>query len=69
MRQPKEYATFSKAMDTILRANPNDVKAAMDAEKNERAMEVTRTGKRGRGRPPKHSQSFSALGRAASEKD
>ena len=65
MKQNSEYDTFSKAMGTILRANPDDVKAAMETEKRERAMEAERTGKRGRGRPPKHP----ASSRASSEKD
>jgi len=65
----KEYKAFSTAMGTILKADPEAVKAAMDAEKNERAMEVERTGKRGRGRPPKHSRPASASARAPSEKD
>jgi predicted ArsR family transcriptional regulator len=64
-RQSKEYNTFNKAMDTILRADPKAVKEAMDAEKRERQLEAERTGKRGRGRPPKHASS----GRAPSEKD
>ncbi|MGA2437965.1 MAG: hypothetical protein ABSF57_05570 [Acidobacteriaceae bacterium] len=50
-----EFNTFSNAMGTILKADPAAVKAAMDAEKQERAMEAERTGKRGRGRPPKQS--------------
>ena len=66
MRRNPEYKTFTEAMDKILRANPGDVKAAMEAEKQERTMEQERTGKRGRGRPPKH---VSASSRASSEKD
>jgi hypothetical protein len=50
-----EYDTFNSAMKTILRADPAAVKAAMEAEKRQRAMEAERTGKRGRGRPPKQS--------------
>jgi hypothetical protein len=57
-----EYKAFSDAMDSILRADPDDVKAAMEAEKRERKVEAQRTGKRGRGRPPKSSSS----GRASS---
>lgn len=49
-----EFENFNKAMQTILRADPKAVKAAMEAEKRERAIEAKRTGKRGRGRPPKH---------------
>jgi hypothetical protein len=61
-----EYDQFSKAMETILKANPEAVKAAMEAEKRDRAMEAERTGKRGRGRPSKHS---SASSRASYETD
>jgi hypothetical protein len=53
MKNSPEYDTFSKAMTTILKANPQVVKVAMEAEKQERAAEVVQTGKRGRGRPPK----------------
>jgi predicted ArsR family transcriptional regulator len=53
----REYRAFSAAIGTILRADPDAVRAAMDAEKKERALEAERTGKRGRGRPPKHSAS------------
>lgn len=53
-------------MGAILRADPDKVKAAMDAEKRARAMEAERTGKRGRGRPPKQS---SASDRVSSEMD
>ncbi len=60
-----EYDTFSSAMDTILKADPEAVKAAMDAEKREREEEQRRTGKRGRGRPPKQSPP-SAFSRASS---
>lgn len=60
-----ERDTFEKAINTILHADPKAVKAAMEAEKRERAMEAVRTGKRGRGRPPKHAASAPA----SSEKD
>jgi hypothetical protein len=53
MKTSREYETFSRAMGTILKANPQVVKSAMEAEKQERAAEVVQTGKRGRGRPPK----------------
>jgi predicted ArsR family transcriptional regulator len=65
MKQNPEYSKFSDAMNTILRADPNAVKAAMEAEKRERKIEVERTGKRGRGRPPKNAPSA----HASSEKD
>jgi AT-hook transcription factor len=64
MKSNPEYEHFSGAMNTILRADPAAVKAAMEAEKRERKMEAERTGKRGRGRPPKHS---AASGPASSE--
>ena len=66
MKNSPEYERFSEAMTTVLRASPDKVKAAMEAEKQERAIEQERTGKRGRGRPPKHS---SASSRASSRKD
>jgi hypothetical protein len=55
-----EYETFDRAMTTILKARPSDVKAAMEAEKRERAEEQRRTGKRGRGRPPEHPRARAA---------
>jgi len=61
-----ELEAFNNAMDTILQADPKDVKAAMEAEKQQRKLEAERTGRRGRGRPPKHS---SASSPASSEKD
>jgi hypothetical protein len=61
MKPNSEYQTFSSAMNTILRADPDKVKAAMEAEKNERAMEAGRTGKRGRGRPSKNASSAHAV--------
>jgi hypothetical protein len=54
MKSNPEYETFSSTMNMILKANPEVVKAAMEADKRERAAEQERTGKRGRGRPPKH---------------
>jgi hypothetical protein len=53
MKPNPEFAAFSRSMGTILRADPKAVKASMEAEKREREMEAKRTGKRGRGRPPK----------------
>jgi hypothetical protein len=64
-KNSKEWTAFDKAMKNVLRADPKAVKAAMEAEKRDRAMEAERTGKRGRGRPPKHASS----GRASSEMD
>jgi predicted ArsR family transcriptional regulator len=60
MKTTPEYDTFDDAMKTILNADPKAVKSAMEADKRERAMEAERTGKRGRGRPPKHPPSASS---------
>jgi predicted ArsR family transcriptional regulator len=68
MKRNAEFENFEKAMVNILRADPNAVKAAMEAEKHEREEEARQTGKRGRGRPPKHHRA-SASSRASSEKD
>jgi predicted ArsR family transcriptional regulator len=67
MKTSREYQSFSKAMGTILKADPEAVKAAMDAEKRGRALEAERTGKRGRGRPPK--LPLSSSDHASSETD
>jgi hypothetical protein len=61
MKTNPEYEQFNTAMDKILRADPKIVKAAMEEEKRERKMEAERTGKRGRGRPPKSSASARAV--------
>jgi hypothetical protein len=66
MKNNSEYETFDKAMGTILKANPEVVKSAMEADKRERELEQRRTGKRGRGRPPKQSPSL-VSSRASSE--
>jgi len=39
MKTNPKYDNFSKAMGTILKANPAVVKSAMEAEKKERAAE------------------------------
>jgi hypothetical protein len=57
MKRRSEFEVFSGAMNKILRADPDVVKAAMAAEKYARELETKRTGKRGRGRPPKHASS------------
>jgi len=57
MKQSREYETFSSTMDKVLKADPAIVKAAMEAEKRERAEEAKIQGKRGRGRPPKNAAS------------
>lgn len=61
-----EYEAFSTAMSAILKANPEVVKSAMEAERIEREEEIKRTGKRGRGRPSKPS---SSSGPASSSRD
>ena len=48
MKNTEEFSRFSHAMDTILKADPAAVKAAMEAEKKARADEARATGKRGR---------------------
>jgi predicted ArsR family transcriptional regulator len=60
-----EFKNFDQAMSKILKADPEAVKAAMEAEKRERELQAEKTGKRGRGRPPKHAASAPA----SSEKD
>jgi hypothetical protein len=53
MSASKEFKVFSNAMSTILKSDPEVVKLAMEEERKEREEEAKRTGKRGRGRPPK----------------
>jgi len=65
MKSNPEYERFSRTMDTVLRASPEEVKAAMEAEKRDRQLQQQITGKKGRGRPAKSS----ASSRASSEKD
>ncbi len=45
-----DYENFNKAMDTILRADPKAVKAAMEAEQKANAKERKAKGERKRGR-------------------
>ena len=52
-----EWTAFEVGMRTILKANPEVVKSAMEAERVDREEETKRTGKRSRGRPPKASSS------------
>jgi hypothetical protein len=52
-RQKTELDRFNSALDRLLKADPAKVKAGMEREKREREEEAKRTGKRGRGRPPK----------------
>ncbi|HTX41337.1 MAG TPA: hypothetical protein VMD25_05880 [Acidobacteriaceae bacterium] len=53
MKTNHEYATFNKAMDTILRADPAKVKAELDAEIETNKAEREARGERKRGRKPK----------------
>lgn len=59
MRISKEFSKFDKAMDTILRADPAKVKAAVDAEIEANAAERSARGEGKRGRKPKSQQSTS----------
>jgi hypothetical protein len=49
----REFHDFDKAMQTILRADPKTVKAAVDAEINAHTAERKANGERKRGRKPK----------------
>ncbi len=60
MKTSKEFTAFREGIGKILQANPSIVKAAMEVEKQERAVEAKQTGKRGRGRPPKTTSSSPA---------
>ncbi|MGC2502202.1 MAG: hypothetical protein WA400_08765 [Silvibacterium sp.] len=46
----REYTSFDKAMDTILKADPKAVKEAMEAEQKANAKERKAKGERKRGR-------------------
>jgi hypothetical protein len=50
MKHSEEYEKFSTAMDTILKANPKAVKAAMEAEARIHAEERAAKGERKRGK-------------------
>ena len=52
MRKAPEYRAFNAAMDTILRADPAKVKAAVDAEIAVNTAEREARGERKRGRKP-----------------
>jgi hypothetical protein len=52
-RTSREYSTFNKAMKTILRADPQAVKAEMERETRANAAEREAKGERKRGRKPK----------------
>jgi hypothetical protein len=51
--QTAEYERFNQTMNELLKVPPQLVIEAIEREKRERAEEAKRTGKRGRGRPPK----------------
>jgi len=53
MPKESEFEQFDKAMGTILRADPNTVKAAMRAEIEASKREREARGERKRGRKPK----------------
>lgn len=51
-KKNSEHAKFNQAMATILRANPREVKAAVDAEIQAHTVEREARGERKRGRKP-----------------
>ena len=53
MKTSREYQTFNRAMDTILKADPAKVKAEVDAEIEANKAEREARGERKRGRKPK----------------
>lgn len=53
MRHKPEYQVFDDAMNTILRADPKAVKAAVDANVDTNTAERKAKGERKRGRKPK----------------
>jgi hypothetical protein len=53
MKSTGEYASFNRAMDTILKADPAKVKAAVDAEIQTSVAEREARGERKRGRKPR----------------
>lgn len=61
----EEFENFNDAMNTILRADPAKVKAAVDAQIRAHTAERMAKGERKRGRKPKKS---SASARAAAAK-
>jgi hypothetical protein len=69
MTKSNEYRTFDKAMSTILRADPNAVKSAVDAEIQANTAEREARGEHKRGRKPKRKRATSALDRASGAKD
>lgn len=53
MKTSREYQEFNAAMDTILKADPAKVKAAIDAEIQSSVAEREARGERKRGRKPR----------------
>ena len=60
MRTSSEYQQFNRAMDTILRADPAKVKAAVDVQVEANTAEREARGERKRGRKAKAQPSVSA---------
>ena len=67
MRTSNEYQNFNRAMDTILKADPAKVKAAVDAQVEANTAEREARGERKRGRKAKNRPS--ASGHVSSAKD
>jgi hypothetical protein len=64
-----EFDIFNSAMDTILRVDPVQVKAAVDAEIQAHTAERKTRGEHKRGRKPKPKQSTSASGHDLTAQD
>lgn len=56
MKTSREYQSFNRAMDTILKADPAKVKAEVDAEIEASKAEREARGEQKRGRKPKSSE-------------
>lgn len=67
-RIAREMAAFNMAMDTILRADPQRVKAEMEREAREHAAERKAKGERKRGKKKSAKKRSSASGRASADK-
>ena len=59
MKTSREYQTFNRAMDKILRADPVRVKAEVDAEIQVSTAEREAKGEQKRGRKPKSAKDAS----------
>lgn len=68
-RSSREFDTFNKAMQTILRADPKAVKEAMERESQAQAAEREAKGERKRGRKKAAKNRPSPSVRAVSGKD